>query len=134
MSLIKSHIHHSFTLTFLHSMKVTFESIDKNEKAPIDPRTEYHHTYEIRLGHYNSVDITFMCIHEPNIEKVNKLLKNIIKNIYKQISIDIQAKEKVSLQGYEKIIKDSIEYTSFKHLIPVWLAGRRDRRLLIQVS
>ena len=75
-----------------------------------------------------------MCIGEPNIEKVNKLLKNIIKRIYKLTFINNHPIDKTTSQQYEQIIKDSINYTSFKHLYYARYAGQREGSLLIHVE
>ena len=66
-----------------------------------------------------------MCVDEPKIEKVNKLLKNIMKSIYKFTFIDEQQ--------YEQIIKDSIKYTSFKHSFHAGYAGQRGGKHLIHL-
>ena len=69
-----------------------------------------------------------MCDGEPKIEKVNKLIKNIMKSIYKFTFIEEQQYEQC-----EQIIKDSIKYTSFKHSFHAGYAGQRGGNHLIHL-
>ena len=129
MSLIESHEGNGFQGRLERSEKVTIERLDKKEETNIEPRIEYHYTYDLYISFYSlSVSITFMCDGEPKIEKVNKLIKNIMKSIYKFTFIKGQQYEQC-----EQIIKDSIKYTSFKHLFFVRYAGQRDGKHLIHL-
>ena len=115
MSLIESHCHHTFDTKLIRSEKVTYEPLGEEEGLNIEPRFGYHYTYQLTFNYQTHVWITFMCIGEPKNERVNLLLKNIIKRIYKLTFVDGRPNRKTSPEQYEQIIKDSINYTSFKH-------------------
>jgi len=133
MSLIESHCHYTFNTKLYRSEKVTLEPLGVKEETNTDQKFEYHYTYNLNNGSSFYIRITFMCIGEPNIEKVNKLLKNIIKSIYKLTFINDQPEEETSPQRYEQIIKDSINYTSFKHLFLARYTGQKEGSFLVQV-
>jgi len=133
MSLIKSHNHNFFRAKLQCSEKVIFEPFEKEEGTNIEPRTEYHYTYELDLDDIRPLLIRFLCISGPEIEMVNKLIMNIMKNIYKHTFINGRLISETSSQQYEKIIKDSIQYTSFKHLFLARHVGQKDGCHLIHV-
>ena len=133
MSLIKSHEHYTFETKLYHSEKVTLEPLEGKEEINDKQKIDYHYTYHLTNGRSLRIIITFMCLGEPKIERVNNLLKNIIKRIYKLSSINGHHFNKTTSQQYEQIIKDSINYTSFKHLYCARYAGQRDGSLLIHV-
>ena len=133
MSLIKSHKHFAFEARFQYSQKVTFESLEIEEGLPIDSGNEYRYTYNLIIDFQKYHWITFICSNEPKIEAVNNLLKNILKRIYKLTFTNGLPNKETSEQQYEQIIKDSIKYTSFKHLIRVTYEGQRHRSHLIRV-
>ena len=58
---------------------------------------------------------------------------DIMKSIYKLNITNGYHNRETTSQRYEEIIKDSIHYTSFKHLFDVRHAGRRDGSHLIRV-
>ena len=129
MSLIESHEGIGFQGKLECSEKLTIERLDKKEGINIEPRIEHHYTYVLYISFYShSVLITFMCDGEPKIEKVNKLIKNIMKSIYKFTFIDEQQYEQC-----QQIIKDSIKYTSFKHSFHAEYAGQRGGKHLIHL-
>ena len=72
--------------------------------------------YDLIIDFQKHQWITFICSNEPKIEAVNNLLKNILKRIYNLTFTDDFPNKETSKQQYEQIIKDSINYTSFKHL------------------
>ena len=133
MSLIKSHEHNFFQAKLQYSEKVIFEPFEKKEGTNIEPRIEYHYTYELIIDFQNHQWITFICSNESKIEAVNNLLKNILKRIYKLTFTNGHPNKETSEQQYEQIIKDSINYTSFKHSFCVTYEGRRHKSHLIRV-
>jgi len=133
MSLIESHEHNFFQAKLQYSEKVIFEPFEKKEGTNIEPRTEYHYTYELNLDNTQPLLIRFLCVSGPEIERVNKLIMNIIKNIYKLTYINGRHIIGTSSQQYEKIIKDSIQYTSFKQSFFTRHMGQKDGCHLIHV-
>ena len=83
MSLIESHNHHSLGARLHCSEKVILEPFEKKEGTDVKAKVEYHFTYYLILDNASRVTIAFISIDEPGIEKVNKLLMNIMKSIYK---------------------------------------------------
>ena len=130
MPLIKSHPHYPFEVKLIKSEKVTFEPFEEEEGTNIKPVLEYHITYHLNIYSRIHVQITFIFI---NIEKVNKILMKILKNIYKHTFINGHPNEETSSERYKEIIKDSITYTSFKHLFSARHAGQRDGSHLILI-
>ena len=133
MSLIKSHDHNCFEAKLFRSEKVTLEPFEKKEGTNIEPKFEYHYTYHLIIYNNICVEITFTCINKPNIEKVNKLLMKIMKNICKLTFINGYPDRETSSERYKEIIKDSIDYISFKHLFHARHSGQRGGTLLIHV-
>ena len=134
MSLIESHNHHSLGARLHCSKKVTLEAFEKKEGTNVEPKFEYHYSYNLIINNNPHVSITFISIGEPGIKKVNRLLMNIMKSIYKLTYTNGWPNSETTSQLYEEIIKDSIHYTSFKHLFDVRYAGKRDGFHLIHVS
>ena len=81
MSLIKSHIHHIFETKLYRSEKVTLEPLEEKEGTNTNPKFECHYTYLLYIGGNPRVCITFMCLGEPKIERVNNPKKYHKKNI-----------------------------------------------------
>ena len=130
MSLIKSHHHSTFEARFQYSQKVTFEPLEIEEGIFNETRNEYRYTYDLIIGFQKHQWITFICFNEPKIEVVNNLLKNILKRIYKFTFTNNFPNKETSEQQYEQIIKDSIEYTSFKHLYRAKYARESEPHLI----
>ena len=107
--------------------------MEEKEETNIKPKIEYHYTYQLNMNNNNHVLITFICINKPNIEKVNKLLMNIMKSIHKLTFINDCHDMETMSQRYEQIIKNSIHYTSFKHLFEVRYVGQVEGFHLIRV-
>jgi len=134
MSLIESHNHHSLGARLHCSEKVTLEPFEKKKEQNVELKFEYHYSYYLIINNNPHVAITFISIDEPGIEKVNRLLMNIMKSIYKLTFTNGCHNRETTLQRYEEIIKDSIHYTSFKHLFNVRYTGKRDGFHLIRAS
>ena len=134
MSLIESHNHHSLGARLHCSEKVTLEPFEKKEGTNVELRFEYHYSYYLIINNNPLVMVTFIAIDEPRIEEVNRLLMNIMKSIYKLTYTNGWHDEGTTSQRYEEIIKDSIHYTSFKHLFSVRHMGKRDGSHLVLVS
>ena len=111
MSLIESHNHHSLGARLHCSEKVTLEPFEKKEGTNVEPKFEYHYSYNLIINNNPHVSIIFISIGEPGIEKVNRLLMNIMKSIYKLTHTNGCHNRETTLQRYEEIIKDSIHYT-----------------------
>ena len=133
MPLIKSHAHYPFEVKLIKSEKVTFQPFEEEEGTNIKPVLEYHITYHLIIHGWVKEQITFISINELNIEKVNKILMKILKNIYKHTFINGHPNEETSSERYGGIIKDSITYTSFKHCLSARHAGQRDGSHLILI-
>jgi len=128
MNLLKSHCQKGFDTKLYRSEKVTYE-----EGTNTKPKTEHHFTYTFTTLNNPILYITFICECEPKIERVNFLIKNIIKSIYKLTSINGCPSKETTREQYKQITKDSINYTSFKHSFYARYVGQRDRTLLIHL-
>jgi len=129
MSLIKSYQGYGPQGKLAHTEKVTIERLDEKGETNIKSRIEYHYTYDIDnyAGHHRiNRSIIFICSDEPKIEKVNILIKNIMKSVYKFINAEEH-------KQFEQIIKDSINYTAFKYSFLSGYAGCRNGRHLISL-
>ena len=115
-----------------HTEKVTIERLDEKGESNNKSRIEHHYTYDIYDGHHHiNQSIIFICSNEPKIEKVNRLIKNIMKSIYKFIKVEEY--EQFEHKQFEQIIKDSVNYTAFKYSFLLGYAGHRNGRHLISL-
>ena len=133
MNLLKSHSTKAFETKLYRSEKVTYEELNEKEGTNTKPKTEHHFTYTFTIFCSPILSITFICECEPKIERVNFLIKNIIKSIYKLTSINGYPNKETTREQYKQITKDSINYTSFKHSFYARYVGQRDRTLLIHL-
>ena len=103
MSLIKSHNHHLIKARLHCSEKVTLEPFEKKEGTNVELKFEYHFSYYLIIEDCIYINITFISINEPGIEKVNGLLMNIMKSIYKLTFTNGCHNRETTLQRYEEI-------------------------------
>ena len=134
MSLIKSYQGYGPQGKLAHTEKVTIERLDEKGETNIKSRIEYHYTYDIdNYGGHHRINrsIIFICSDEPKIEKVNILIKNIMKSIYKFIKVEEY--KHFEHKQFEQIIKDSVNYTAFKYSFLPGYAGHRNGRHMISL-
>ena len=60
MSLIESHNHHSLGARLHCSEKVTLEPFEKKEGTNVEPKFEYHYSYNLIINNNPHVSIIFI--------------------------------------------------------------------------